>query len=199
MKKSIFCIVLFLIIQFFLIPAGHANAQNLEMEQVILTPLKLIISISTQTLDILGSLSPKQECGVRLKQILEENFDFEEMSRRALGPNWKSASSDQRSRFIALFKERVFISFSARVEKYPDAKMNYRKEILDGDCARVQAWAIVPNETIEIEYRLKQAKGCWKVVDILVEGRSLLENYRNQFTAILVNKSFEDFLTNDLS
>ena len=128
---------------------------------------------------------------------VNEYFNFDEMAKRALGRPWKDQAPDKRQEFVQLFKQLLFNTYINRLENYKCSKERvfYDSEKLDGDYAIVKTHIIYQgNNNIEIEYRLHRDVGKWKVYDVVVEGISIVENYRSQFSSILTNESFDSLL-----
>ncbi len=128
---------------------------------------------------------------------VSEYFNFDEMAKRALGRPWKDQTPDKRQEFVQLFKQLLFNTYINRLEKYTGSKERvfYDSEKLDGDYAIVKTHILYQgNNNVVIEYRLNRNVGEWKVYDVVVEGISIVENYRSQFTSILANESFDSLL-----
>jgi phospholipid transport system substrate-binding protein len=119
------------------------------------------------------------------------------MAKRALGRPWKDQTPDKRQEFVQLFKQLIFNTYINRLENYTGSKERvfYDSEKLDGDYAVVKTHILYQgNNNVEIEYRLHRDAGEWKVYDVVVEGISIVENYRSQFASILTNESFDSLL-----
>jgi phospholipid transport system substrate-binding protein len=130
--------------------------------------------------------------------IVSEYFNFDEMAKRALGRPWKDQTPDKRQEFVKLFKQLLFNTYINRLENYTGSKERvfYDSEKLDGDYAIVKTHIVYQgNNNVEIEYRLHRDMGVWKVYDVVVEGISIVENYRSQFASILTNESFDSLLS----
>jgi phospholipid transport system substrate-binding protein len=167
-----------------------------------LTPLQLIQSGSDRGIQIIKS--SLFEGGPSLQQrrdeilrIVEEYFDFDEMGKRALGKPWKDISPGKQQEFIKLFKQLLFNVYVSRIEANvaPTIVTHYDGERIDGRYALVKTRVASDNRPdVQIDYRLLQEGEEWKVYDIVIEGASLVENYRQQFGSILTNDSFESLL-----
>jgi phospholipid transport system substrate-binding protein len=167
-----------------------------------LTPLQLVQSGSDRGLQIIKS--SLFEGGPRLQQrrdeilrIVEEYFDFEEMGKRALGRPWKDITPDKQQEFIRLFKQLLFNVYVSRIEAgaTPKTVTRYGGEELDGRYAIVKTRVAGDSRPdVQIDYRLLQEGEEWKVYDVVIEGISLVDNYRQQFASILTNESFEGLL-----
>jgi phospholipid transport system substrate-binding protein len=156
---------------------------------------------------VLGLLQSKcsngQSVAVRhhrfeIEKIVREYFDFREMAMRSLGPNWRQQAPDKQQEFAQLFEGLIFNTYIDRVDTYTcsNEKVLYDNESLDGDNAvvRTRITGYKGNKEIPIEYRLRLKDNDWKVYDVVIEGVSLVNNYRQQFASILNREPFEGLL-----
>ena len=131
----------------------------------------------------------------KVRTISEKMFDFAELSKRTLGNNWKIFNPDQQKEFIELFKDILEDAYMDRITSYRDEKIVFNKEfMLSDDTAEVQSNIITKKSETPIYYRVILKTGEWKVYDVIIEGVSLIKNYRSQFREILANKSPEEVL-----
>ncbi|MHC1789326.1 Tgt2/MlaC family protein [Solidesulfovibrio sp.] len=131
--------------------------------------------------------------GMRAKLIaaIAEIFDMKELSRRALGPEWNKFTPEQQERFVTAFGTLLENTYLDKIESYTDEKVQYLKEQDLGDGKAEVATTVVGNgKEIPIAYRLVDRSG-WKVYDVIIEGVSLVQNYRSQFGQILMRESPE--------
>ena len=82
-------------------------------------------------------------------------------------------------------------SYANKLEAYRDEKINYLDEIIKGDYALVKTEVVRRSSTIGVDYKLIQENGKWKVYDFVIEGVSMIRNYRSQFTKIIRRDSYE--------
>lgn len=135
-----------------------------------------------------------QERRSKLRQAVLQRFGFEEMAQRALGPHWRSLKPEQRREFVTLFSDLLERSYVGKIEAYGKGnKVLYGKETIDKDgYAAVQTQIVNPqNEAYEVEYRLLQRDGGWQVYDVVIEGVSLVNNYRTQFNKVILQESYD--------
>jgi len=131
----------------------------------------------------------------QLKEALNRRFDFNEMARRSLGPDWRRLSPDQQKEFIALFTDLIEEAYLARIEAYNGEKVEYLKARSDGDFAEVYTKLVDrTGREFSIDYRLYNVKGDWKVYDVVIEDVSLVSNYRSQFRRVLARSSPDELL-----
>ena len=120
---------------------------------------------------------------------IEGIFDTRELSRRALGAEWNRFSPEQQARFVAAFGSLLQNTYLDKIESYTDEKVQYLGEqALGADKAEVTTKVIGKGKEIPIAYRLVDHNG-WKVYDVVIEGVSLVQNYRSQFGQILMHKA----------
>ena len=139
--------------------------------------------------------SKEQQIAIVGEEI-DSVFDFKELSRRTLGKSWKKMSADQRTEFVKLFKELLQGVYADRLLAYSDQKVIFDKEImLKKGRAEVQSYLQTSDGTkVPLFYRLTDKSGSWKVYDVIIEGVSMVKNYRTQFREIIAKDSPEKLL-----
>lgn len=132
----------------------------------------------------------------RLRAILNEVFDFEEMSKRSLARHWRKRTKEEKEEFVKLFINFLEMSYIGKIERFSDAEVLYTEEKRDKNRAVVKTKVITRQETdIPINYRLLLNKdGEWMAYDVVIEGVSLLSNYRTQFNQIIHSSSYEELI-----
>jgi phospholipid transport system substrate-binding protein len=117
-------------------------------------------------------------------------FDYTELSKRTLGQNWSKLNAGQQTEFLGLYKKLLEDAYADKIIAYTDEKVVFGKETsLSEKTAEVQTTVITKKADIPIHYRVIQKGSDWKVYDVVIEGVSLVSNYRNQFKEILLNKT----------
>ncbi len=137
----------------------------------------------------------KEERLTRLIEIIGQRFDYEEMGKRTLSHEWKNLNAQQREQFVGLFQRFLTKSYANNVSSYSGEKIEYIKERKKGDFAEVQTKVISPKSQVPLDYRLLKKNEEWRVYDVVIDGVSLMKNYRGQFARILKSSSFEGLLT----
>ena len=131
----------------------------------------------------------------KIRVISEELFDFTELSKRSLGQNWDKLNPDQQKEFITLFRSLLEDTYADKITSYTDEKVVFNKEIsLSEKTVEVQTAIVTKTSEVPIHYRVIEKKGEWRVYDVVIEGISLVGNYRSQFREILANKTPEVLL-----
>ncbi len=130
-----------------------------------------------------------------VRQIATEIFDFGETARRALGRHWQARTPAERKEFVELFTNLLERSYLSRVELYSGESVTYTGEVIEGDQARIQSRIVTKQGSeIPLEYRMHQKNGRWLVYDVVIEGVSLVANYRTQFNKIIQTSSFQELV-----
>ena len=129
-----------------------------------------------------------------VRAVLQQLFDFQEMSRRSLGANARRYK-DRLGEFTPLFVDFLEHSYMGVLEKNGDAKIQYLKEILDGENLQVSTKTrLKDGSEYSVDYKLYLSQTGWRVYDVIVENVSLVNNYRSQFDRALKKKSFDALL-----
>lgn len=132
------------------------------------------------------------------RQLLEETigtlFDFEEMAKRSLAAQWKSRGEADHQEFVNLFRTLLSNTYAGKIENYSGETVNYFKERLKDGYAEVQTKIVSAQTEISLDYRLILKDGTWHVYDVVVNGVSLVKNYRSQFDRIIHRSSYEDLV-----
>ncbi len=164
------------------------------------TPLDTIKANANSVLDVLRDPKLKGESGKKAKEqkieaAAEKLFDFVELSKRTLGLNWNKFSTDQRKEFVDLYKSILKDAYVEKITAYTNERVNFTKEVpLSGNLAEVQSTVATKSGTVSIFYRVIKKDGEWRVYDVVIEGVSLINNYRTQFREILGNNPPETLL-----
>ena len=164
-------------------------------------PLDKIRETVEEVLSILGdeTLQAPERQELRrgkLRQAVQQRFGFEEMARRALGRHWRDLSADQRQEFVALFSDLLERSYVGRIEGTgAGSQVAYARETIADD-GFASVLTVITNRLgsqVEVEYRLLRRDGTtpWEVYEIVIEGVSLINNYRTQFNNIIHRTSYD--------
>jgi phospholipid transport system substrate-binding protein len=132
----------------------------------------------------------KEERRKLLEQTIGQRFNYPEMAKRTLGPEWPKRTPEEQKEFSANFQTLLVNTYIGRIEAYSGEKVQYLKELSDGEFAEVHTHVDTGKVVIDINYRLQKNSEDWRVYDVVVEGTSLVQNYREQFKRILRKESF---------
>lgn len=143
----------------------------------------------------LKSEQKTKERRAKLRKTVLERFDFSEMSKRSMGRYWNERTPEERTDFVRLFTDLLERAYIDRVEGYTGEQIFYLEETADGNYSEVRTKIVTKrNQEIPISYRLQRADSKWEVYDIVIEGVSLVNNYRTQFSKIIRTSSYQDLV-----
>lgn len=163
------------------------------------TPTGAVKETVDQVLVVLGDQALKDparktERRVKLEAIIGQRFDYAEMAKRTLASQWKRLSPEKQQEFVSLFQQFLANSYADNVDGYSGEQVEYLKEREKGEFAEVQTKVVSPKVQIPLDYRLLKKNGEWRVYDVVIDGVSLMKNYRGQFSRIIDTSSFEGLL-----
>ncbi len=153
-----------------------------------------------QILEILQDKSLKGEEATEkrrtaLRKLIHYKFSFAKMSQLSLAKHWKTRSEEEKKTFIDLFGQLLEQTYVSKIESYTDEQVVFVKEYVKDKKAQVNTKIVTDTIEIPIDYRLFQTNdGSWKIYDVVIEGVSLVGNYRSQFDQMLQKDSYDKLL-----
>ena len=163
-------------------------------------PLDAVEAHVKEVLDVLRNPALQGEANKKVKEekietIANEMFDYIALSRLTLGRSWRDFNKEQQKEFVSLFRIILKKAYMDKILSYTNEQVVFDRDImLSENKAEVHTRIITKSAEIPINYRLYLKDGQWKVYDVIVEGISLVQNYRTQFREILANNSPEEVL-----
>ncbi len=147
-----------------------------------------------EVMDIIANKSlDAQQRRAQIRQAVLKRFGFDGMAQRFLAQHWRTLNPQQRKDFVELFTDLLERSYINRIESYRGGRqgVRYTKEDSSGDTATVDTEiSSERGDTAAVEYKLLHKDNDWKVYDIIIEGVSLVNNYRTQFNTIIMKDSY---------
>jgi phospholipid transport system substrate-binding protein len=135
-----------------------------------------------------------EERRLLLEKVIGERFSYEEMSKRALAAQWRNLNDKERQEFVQLFKTFLSNSYADRITGYSGEQVQYLNERLEQGYAEVRTKVVSGKTEIPLDYRMLNKDGDWRVYDVVVDGVSLVNNYRGQFSKIIRTSSYADLV-----
>jgi len=139
---------------------------------------------------VLSGKTSERHAAVR--KIAEDIFDYPDTAQRALGPHWNARTPQERQEFAQLFADLLDRAYIGKIDLYQGEKVRYVGETVEGDQATVKTRIVTKRGSeVPIDYRLHLKNGRWLVYDVIIEGVSLISNYRNQFNKVVQTESYQ--------
>ncbi len=130
-----------------------------------------------------------------LRKSIGSIFDYREMAKLSLAANWKKRTPADQKSFVTLFETLLENSYATKIESYNNEKIVYLKESVEHNYAEVKSKVITTKgQEYNLEYRLKKEDKKWMVYDVVIEGVSLVANYRSQFNRIIQTQGYDELV-----
>ncbi len=133
---------------------------------------------------------------VRLAEIIYPRFDFGEMAKRSLGPQWGRRTAGEQREFVKLFTEVLARAYTERIESYSSQNVVYTREVEDKEYAEVDSyvWSRINSRKCRSTTNCVASIKEWRVYDLVIEDISVVNNYRSQFSRVIARSSFAELL-----
>jgi phospholipid transport system substrate-binding protein len=140
--------------------------------------------------------SKAKERRTAVRKIADDIFDFNETAKRSLARHWLQRTPAERKEFVDLFANLLERSYISKIELYNGERISYLGETVEGDQATVRTKIVTKQGTeIPVEYKmLRTPNDRWLVYDVVIEGVSLVANYRTQFNKIIQTSSYQELV-----
>lgn len=137
---------------------------------------------------------PREETWKRVGTVINDRFDFRSMSQSVLATNWQAASREEKRQFVEFFSQYLEDTYRTKIESHTDQRVEYVTESIKGKRAVVETFIVTDKSRIPVNYKLKENDGEWFAYDVVIEGVSLVNNYRNTFEAIVRAQGMDGLL-----
>jgi len=128
-------------------------------------------------------------------RVIDEGFDFRSMSQSVLATHWRTASPEEKRQFVEYFSQYLEATYRDKIEAYTNQRVEYINESVRNDRAVVDTLILTDSTQIPVTYKLKLNKEGWFAYDVVIEGVSLVNNYRSTFSAIIKSEGMDGLLT----
>ncbi len=164
-----------------------------------LSPQQQLKSGIDNLIEVLSDENLKGEASKKLLeekvvQLFKQHFDLAYTSRMCLGRHWRKISVAEKDEFISLFSDLLKSTYVGRVDEYSGETVSYKKEMMQGSKSLVKTVVTSKDKEIPVDYKMINRDGSWLVYDVIIEGVSMVRNYRSQFSSILQKKKFTELL-----
>lgn len=136
----------------------------------------------------------REQRWLEIGKIIDTRFDFRSMSQSILATNWRTATAEEKRRFVEFFSQYLEDTYRTKIEAYTGQRVEYLGEQVRKDRAIVDTQIVADKVRIPITYRLKNNDGEWFAYDVVIAGISLVNNYRGTFSAIIKSEGMDGLL-----
>lgn len=174
-----------------LLVSATASA-GMAPDQLVKTTSEEVLTIVRSDPDIAAGNTSKVIDIVEAKVLA--HFDFERMTRLAVGKNWRNASDPQRQALTSNFRTLLVRTYAVALAQFRDRTVDYRplEQAPSGPDVMVHTTVATPQgKPINMDYRMGAVGEDWKVYDVLVDGVSLVINYRSMFDSTVAEKGID--------
>lgn len=130
----------------------------------------------------------------KISEIIQERFDYEQQSKLVLHNKWQELSREEQKEFVSLFSELQKYVYLDKLKQYSDEKVEFTKQNIKNNKALVFSSIESDTDKINIVYRMYRKQDQWFVYDVIIDGISLVKNYRKQFSAIVDEEKFSGLI-----
>ena len=135
------------------------------------------------------------------RELIVPHFDFDTMSRQVLARYWKHLNPDQQVCFIADFREKFVEKYARILLSYDNQTISYHSAIpdgLDGYILVLQDINLADGSRVVVEYPMRPLEDGWKIIDLVIDGISLVKSHRNAYQQEINNSGLQIFLEESL-
>ena len=188
MKKFELTVVLVLVLALgalFTAPAARAEeSPTAELKKAVDQVLAIIVDDSVTGP---GAMKKKLE---KAWALINQYFADQEMTRRVMAKYWKERNDQEKKEITHLFSELLRRSYLSRLELFEGQEIFYDKETVTDETVKIDSHLMYHGERIPIGYSLIKKDGKWMVYDMVIDGVSLIANYRRQFSKIIRKEGY---------
>lgn len=143
-------------------------------------------------------LQTKPEKSQRIELVEKaaaRHLDFREMAKRCLPSTWTQLNRSQQDEFVKVFSGLLKASYANHLDEFSKTKVDYQGETNNKcDGCEVRILVLRPNDKIPVNFRLLQEPQGWMIYDMVIDGVSLVDNFRTQFAAMIQEFSYSDLV-----
>ena len=161
-------------------------------------PRDVVRQLGDQVLAVLKDKSlSSAEKRQRIESIADAGVDFETLSALVVARHWSRFSPEEQRQFRDEFKRHLSVTYGNSVDSYKNEELAIvgdREEARGDMTVKTKILRGGGPDDILVDYRLRQKNGEWKIIDFIVEGVSLVANFRSQFQDLLSSKSPKELI-----
>jgi len=159
------------------------------------SPIESVKHTVTEVFSILGNEALRQpsrleERRQQIDRVIGHRVNYRQMAQRSLGDPWTGLTDTERQDFVSLYVQLVQDCFARKMDQYYDEQIVYLFERRVGSFAEVRTKMIGSKVDTWLDFRLAEQSNDWLVYDLIIDGASIVGNYRAQFARIIRDTSY---------
>jgi len=167
-----------------LVMLGAVQAQETGPEALVKETTEQVLAALEENAQLIEEDPQKLQSIV--SDIVLPHFDFALMSRLVLARYWREASPEQQQQFVGEFRQLLIRTYGTSLSHYSGQKVEFLPSQPDPNPKRASVRTLIrqtDGPPVPVTYQLRQTGDSWKVFDVVIEGVSLVQNYRSSFAA----------------
>jgi phospholipid transport system substrate-binding protein len=150
-------------------------------------PNGFMANLLSRAIEVLNDKVPLADREERFRQLFQADFASERIAQFVLGPYWRLASAAEQRQFLQLFENYVVLAYSTRLAEFRGESFTVRGWRDDGDGVIVSTDIITPGRPapLKVGWRLITVDGNFKIVDVIVDGISMMVTERAEFASVI--------------
>ncbi|MGB0618900.1 MAG: MlaC/ttg2D family ABC transporter substrate-binding protein [Myxococcota bacterium] len=167
-------------------------------DALVAEPTKIIDEAAQKIVAVLARTEESAEVRIgEIEEIAYEIFDFTTMSKLVLARNWRKLDKEKRAEFVREFRTHLSRTYGTRLDNFSDIGVDvYGAQVEVRNDVTVKSRVVGGQfDGSELAYRMRNRKEGWKIIDVVIEGVSLVSNYRSQFATVLNGGTIDDLIT----
>ena len=157
-------------------------------------PMEGVKSLIEEVQTILKNNPQKAQRVDLVEKATAKHLDFREMAKRSLESTWTNLNRSQQDDFIRVFSALLKAHYANHLDDFAKTKVDYQKETNKADSSEVRILVLRPNDKIPVDFRLLHEPQGWMIYDMVIEGVSMVDNFRTQFGAMIQECSYGELV-----
>lgn len=154
----------------------------------VVAPEDMLKTAVDEVLSLAYDQASAESLAIRVRPLLEKNFNFEAVTRRAVGPGWRQFTAEQKTRAVSLFTDVVIRTYANKFEAGHRPGITYAKAIIPDpkrpELRELPTTIDYDGKKYSVLYRVELSGDRWRVSDVNIEGVSMIANWRSQLDPI---------------
>lgn len=184
MKRRLFIFIGLILLGGVLLSPAASHAEDFEQGAK-----RFIQSLADEALKSLTIMeTPRPERIGKFRKLFHEYFANKTIAAWVLGRHWRKATKEQKKEYFDLFEELIIETYVDRFSRYPGASLNITKTVTSGGRDIVVVSLLNRSDgqpPVKVDWRLRAREGKFKIIDLIVEGLSMGQTQRSEFSSVI--------------